>query len=368
MKNPRRGPASEEASQLAYPQDRRRSSLSVVLIAFAAGAGIFLAWQAAGTLLLIFAGLLFGAFLEACTRALAPVLPIDRIWRLTIVCVLLVLATSLLLVWGGTILVQQADSIIPLIGEQMQILKGQLRSLGLTPPQDAEAPPRTLGQILFPNPGALFGTAYSAFNLASILLGSVVVVVFIGLFMAASPETYRRGVLSLLPRERRQRVGEVLDEMAEALRWWLIGQLIAVVLIAVTTWIGLTLIGMPGALLLALQAGLVNFIPYLGPVISAVPILLAAMAQGTTMVLWAAGVHLVIQTVEGYMLAPMIQKRAVDVPPVLTLAAVVVFGALFGPLGIALATPLVAVMRVAVVRLYIEDHLGGGEQTPGKRD
>ena len=89
------------------------------------------------------------------------------------------------------------------------------------------------------------------------------------------------------------------------------------------------------------------------------PILLAAMAQGTTMVLWALGVHVVIQTLEGYLLAPLIQKRAVDLPPVLTLAAVMLGGALFGALGIALATPLVAVIKVAVVRLYVEDQLGG---------
>jgi predicted PurR-regulated permease PerM len=300
---------------------------------------------------------LFGALLDACTRGLASVLPIGRGSRLAIVCVLITLGTAFLIAWGAANLVGQADSLIQLIGEQLRILRGELRSLGVAPPPGTEGP-RTFGQLLFPNPGALFGTAYSAFNVASGLLGSVVVVVFIGLFTAISPETYRAGVLSLIPHERRDRVGEVLDEMAAALRWWLVGQLAAVVLIALTTWAGLWLIGMPGALLLGLQAGLVNFIPYLGPVIGAVPILLAAMAQGTDMVLWALGVHLVIQTVEGYVLTPMIQARAVDVSPVLTLGAVMVFGALFGALGIALATPLVAALQVAVVRLYVEDRLG----------
>ena len=131
------------------------------------------------------------------------------------------------------------------------------------------------------------------------------------------------------------------------------------VAIALSTWLGLALIGMPGAFLLGLQAGLVNFIPYLGPVIAAVPIGLAATAQGTSMVLWALGVHTVIQTVEGYLFAPLIQRRAVDLPPVLSLAALTVFGALFGAMGVALATPLVAVLKVAVERLYVEDRLGG---------
>ena len=285
-------------------------------------------------------------------------LPVGRGWRLALVCALLAAGAAWLLTWGGYNLVAQADGLVAVIGDQLRALRGELRAIGITPPP-GEAP-RTLAQVLLPDPSTLFGTAYSALSLASGWLGNAVVVVFVGLFAAADPGTYRRGVLLLLPRDRRPRVGEVLDEMAAALRWWLVGQLVAVVLIALSMWLGLALIGMEGALLLGLQAGLVNFIPYLGPVIAAVPIGLAAMAQGTTMVLWALGVHLVVQTVEGYVLAPLIQRRAVDLPPVLTLAAVAVFGTLFGALGVALATPLVAALKVAVTRLYVEDRLGGG--------
>ncbi len=338
------------------PEPPPRSHLSVVLIAIVAAALLFLAWRTAGTLLLIFAGLLFGALLDACARGLGYVLPIGRGWRLALVCVLMMAGTAWLLIWGGSTLAAQADDLLRLIDEQLRVLRGELRSMGITPQPGPEGP-RSLARLLFPDPAALFGTAYSAFNVATGLLGSAVVVVFIGLFVAMSPDTYRRGVLRLLPRGRRDRVGEVLDEMAVTLRWWLVGQLVAVVLIALTTWAALALIGMPGALLLGLQAGVVNFIPYIGPVIGAAPIALAAMAQGVAMVVWALGVHVVIQTLEGYVLAPLIQRRVADVPPVLTLAAVMLFGALFGALGIALATPLVAVARVAVVRLYIEDRL-----------
>ncbi|GAA0608523.1 AI-2E family transporter [Craurococcus roseus] len=336
-----------------------RRGAAQALVALAAGAGLFLAWQTAGTLLLLFAGLLFAGLLDAATRGLAYVLPVGRGWRLAVVCTLLTLAAAALAVWGGYNLVAQADGLVAVIGEQLRALRGELRDMGVTPPQGADGQQRTLAQVLLPDPSTLFGTAYSAFSLASGLLGNAIVVVFVGLFAAADPGIYRRGVLALLPRGRRQRVGEVLDEMAAVLRWWLVGQLVAVVLIALSMWLGLALIGMPGALLLGLQAGLVNFIPYLGPVIGAVPIGLAAMAQGTTMVLWALGVHVVIQTIEGYVLAPLIQRRAVDLPPVLTLAAVAVFGTLFGALGVALATPLVAVLKVAVQRLYVEDRLGG---------
>jgi len=355
---PRPAPAGADHAD-SRDASPRRASVSA-LVALAAGAGLFLAWQTAGTLLLIFAGLLFGALLDAATRGLAYVLPVGRGWRLACVCALLAAAAALVLAWGGYNLMAQADGLVAVIGDQLRALRGELRAIGIAPPPGSEGQQRSLAQLLLPDPSTLFGTAYSAFSLASGLLGNAVVVVFIGLFAAADPGTYRRGILALLPRDRRPRAGEVLDEMAAALRWWLVGQLVAVVLIALSTWLGLALIGMPGAFLLGLQAGLVNFIPYLGPVIAAVPIGLAAMAQGTSMVLWAMGVHLVIQTVEGYVVAPLIQRQAVDLPPVLTLAAVALFGTLFGALGVALATPLVAALKVAVARLYVEDRLGGG--------
>ena len=334
-------------------------SLYSLLLVLAAASGLFLIWKTAGTLLLIFAGLLFGVLLDAFTRGLEKVLPIARAWRLAIVCVLIMAAVTVLVIWGGSNLVSEADSLTKLIGEQLRSLRGELRSMGIAPtPAQGNEAPRTLTQLLFPDPGALFGTAYSAFNVASGVFGNIVLVVFIGLFTAVRPEMYRQSVLSLVPQQRRVRIGEILDEMAESLRYWLVGQLAAVILIALTTWGGLALIGMPGAFLLGLQAGIANFIPYLGPVIATIPIGLAAMAQGLPMVAWAIGVHAAIQTVEGYVLAPLIQKRAIDMPPVLTLAAVMIFGALFGAIGIALATPLVAAIRVAVLRLYVEDYLG----------
>jgi predicted PurR-regulated permease PerM len=336
-----------------------RRALALVAIVFAVAAGLFLMWQTAGTLLLIFAGLLFGAFLDAATRGLGLVLPVGRGWRFALVCALLAAGAAWLVAWGGYALAAQADGLIDIIQNQLRALRGELRAAGITPPQGSGEGPHTLARLLLPDPSTLFGTAYSAFSLASGLLGNAIVVIFVGLFAGADPATYRRGVLALLPRDRRLRAGDVLDEMAAALRWWLVGQLVAMVLIALTTWLGLAIIGMPGAFLLGLQAGLVNFIPYLGPVIAAVPIGLAAMAQGTTMVVWALGIHAVIQTVEGYVLAPLIQRRAVDLPPVLTLSAVALSGTLFGAMGVALATPLVAALKIAVKRLYVEDRLGG---------
>ena len=112
------------------PASSSRTGLTLIFVALAAGAGLFLAWRTAGTLLLIFTGLLLASVLDACVRGIAYVLPIGRGWRLAIVCTLIVLGTAWLVVWGGYNLVDQGDELVRLIGDQLRRLRGELRSMG----------------------------------------------------------------------------------------------------------------------------------------------------------------------------------------------------------------------------------------------
>jgi predicted PurR-regulated permease PerM len=159
----------------------------------------------------------------------------------------------------------------------------------------------------------------------------------------------------------------VMDEMGNVLRFWFVGQLIRIVLMTLCVWVALYLIGLPGPFVLGLQAGLSNFIPYLGPIVAAVPIALVAMPLGGSALGWAVVIYTVIQSIEGYVIGPLILREAVDTPPAWTLVAIVLLGALFGVMGIALAMPLVAIGRVAIIRFYVEDYLGdNSEQTSNK--
>jgi predicted PurR-regulated permease PerM len=152
----------------------------------------------------------------------------------------------------------------------------------------------------------------------------------------------------------------VMDEMGNVLRYWFVGQLVRIILMTLCVWLALYLIGLPGPFVLGLQAGLSNFIPYLGPIVAALPIALVAMPLGASLLIWAVVIYTVIQSIEGYVIGPLILREAVDMPPAWTLVAIVLLGALFGVLGIALAMPLVAIGRVAVIRFYVEDYLGDG--------
>jgi predicted PurR-regulated permease PerM len=156
----------------------------------------------------------------------------------------------------------------------------------------------------------------------------------------------------------RPRIHAVMDEMGRVLRSWLLGQLLRSAVIAVLVAALLEFSGVPGAALLGLQAGLANFVPYLGPLLAAFPVALVAMPLGLPTLSWVMIGYFALQTIEGFMLAPLIQKGAINVAPAWTLFAIVVFGALFGAMGVALAAPLVAVGRVAVLRFYVEDWLG----------
>lgn len=190
------------------------------------------------------------------------------------------------------------------------------------------------------------------------ILGALVVVAFTGFFFAAAPSLYVRGAVTLVPPMRRERVGEVFESIGEALRSWMFGQSISMLIVAVAVYIGLTLLGIPLAPLLAIIAGLTNLAPYIGPFVGAAPSVLVAFGVGPEHALWVALLFFAIQFVEGNLLQPVIQNRTSNLPPALTILSQTLMGALFGVPGVMLATPLLAASLVAIRMLYVEDVLG----------
>lgn len=333
----------------------RRFTLAAALIVLSVAIGILLVWKTSSSLLIIFAGILFASFLDACARALGPVIPIGRAWRLTLVILVLTGLIVLGAIWGVGKLPEQARVLIRVMDTQLDVLQQRLLSVGV----DVFGPDggRDLSRW-FPDHDKLFGHAQTAVGTAASFLANTLVIVFLGLLFSLDPGAYRDGVVLLVKPRSRDRVRAVLDEMGSVLRSWLVGQLIRIVLMTACVWLALYLLGLPGPFLLGAQAGVSNFVPYLGPILAAIPVGLVAMPLGPSMLIWAVGIYTVIQSIEGYVIGPLIQRQAVELPPAWTLVAIVLFGSLFGVLGIALAMPLFAVGRVAVLRLYVEDWLG----------
>jgi predicted PurR-regulated permease PerM len=181
----------------------------------------------------------------------------------------------------------------------------------------------------------------------------IVLMVIIGLFLAADPCLYRRGALRLLPSDMRPRFAATLDALAVALRHWLAGVLVSMVCIGALIWVGLWLLGIPLALSIGFLGGLLEFVPYLGPIASAIPAILVAFTQGPLLAAEVTALYLLVHAIEGYILVPLIQRRAVALPPALGLIAVVIFGMLFGPLGVIFAHPLMVSVISVVENLYL---------------
>jgi predicted PurR-regulated permease PerM len=316
--------------------------------------GLVFVWYGAHSLLMLFAGILFAVFLDACTRGLAYVLPVDRRWRFGLVMVVLASLAALAIAWGVIRVPTQVRMLIQVMDTQLTVLESWLATFGI----DLFGPGgrNDLSQFIA-DPGRLFGHVQYAVSGAYVFAITTIVIVCLGLFFAGQPAAYREGALILVPQRARPRMREVMNEMGQVLRSWLLGQLVRSAIVAIVLAATLYSLGVPGAGLLGLQAGVANFIPYLGPLIAALPVALVAMPLGLSTLAWVLAIYFLIQTIEGFVIAPLIQKGSVNVAPAWTLFAIVLLGAMFGAMGVALAAPLLAVGRIAALRFYVEDWL-----------
>jgi predicted PurR-regulated permease PerM len=184
-----------------------------------------------------------------------------------------------------------------------------------------------------------------------------------GIYFAVHPSLYQRGITLLVSKNKSDRVQQALDASGRTLRYWLLGQAVLMLCVGILTTLGLWLAGVPMAFLLGVIAGLLEFIPLLGSVLGAVPGVLVALTQDPQTVLYAVLVYIVVQQLENQLLAPLVQKKAVHLPPALVILVVVAFGLLFGIPGILVATPMTAVIMVCIKMLYVQDVLGKSTDT-----
>jgi predicted PurR-regulated permease PerM len=317
-------------------------------------------WYSVYVLLLIFAGVLIAVLLRGLSDWVSDATRLPH--RASIAIVLVVLISVLVGVFWLA-----APALAREIGELAEQLPTALANLRSKLEQDrlgrlvlAQAPQVN---AIMSGRGDLLG---SVTGVVSSTLGAVVslmVVLFTGLFLALNPRMYVRGVLHLVPEHRRDRMAEVLGAVGYTLKWWMIGQGIYMVIIGIVTAVGLYFIGVPLALVLGFLAAIFNFIPNFGPLFSLVPAVLLVLPVDPSKAVTVIVFYIVIQNLEGYVLMPWIQGKAVDLPGALTIIAQVLMGILAGGLGLALAAPLVAVKM-----FYVEDTLGDRIATPADHD
>jgi predicted PurR-regulated permease PerM len=219
---------------------------------------------------------------------------------------------------------------------------------------------------LHSNGGSLVSRVGSWASSASNGIANLLIVFFGGVFLAAKPRFYRTGAIKLVPADSRSIVAEAMDESEHALRLWLRGQLAAMIIIGVMTGAGLWLLGIDSWLVLGILAGFFEFIPFAGPILSAIPAILIALVQSPELALWTTFMYIFVQHSEAYLIQPLVQQYAVDVPPVVLLFALLAFAVLFGIVGILFAAPLTVVTYVMVKRLYVREALDTPTPIPGE--
>jgi predicted PurR-regulated permease PerM len=345
------------------------------IVAFAAV--LLFTWEFAATLFLIFAGILLGVFLNAVTELFGHLTRLGHALRLAIVCIALAAMFCGVLVLGGSTIAQQAAALSDTIKSQIGNVKGFLDQHGVdtsfldiggaapVTKDNSAATGRNPSSPNLPSAGAIAsgGGAIVSQTLKLILgaigaVGNFFIVLFLGLCFAAQPSVYRLGLLRLMPSRHRAKATEIVDDIGAMLQRWLLAQIITMAAVFAVTWIGLLAIGIPGAFILGVQAGLLAFIPTVGALLGGLIIVLASLASGWIAAASAFGLFLGVHALESYILTPLIQRQAIDIPAATLFATQILLGSVFGIWGLALALPLMAIVKVAI------DHVRELDRSP----
>jgi len=297
--------------------------------------------------LLILAAALIALFFRGLSGLIHRKTKISDKLSLAIAIIGSLLLMALFFWFAGNRVQQQVAELTKTLPQTIDHFKSQLNQSALGQ--------QVVEKISSQNMGKASPAIQSFFKSTFGVLGDIYVVLFLGIFLTVSPKTYVEGFIKLIPTNAKAKTKEVINNVGSTLTKWLKGQLLAMLIVAVLTAIGLTIVGIPMAFALALIAGLLNFIPNFGPLIAMIPAVLVALMQGVNSALIVAGLYIFIQMIESNLITPQIQKKMISMPPALIIIAQLFMGVLTGGLGLILATPLTAILMVVVQETYVKN-------------
>jgi predicted PurR-regulated permease PerM len=347
--------------------DRDRSRLGFMgdaefirklLIALGLGLFALLLWKLSDVLLLAFGAILVALLLHAAAEALERYVRVPDRWSLTVATLLIFVALLAMMALFGTQVRAQFSNVV----ERLPFAVDNFaKNLGLGAVSD------DLSEMMNNAPNGSMAARIAGVG-GAILdgLADFILVVIAGIYIAAAPRLYRQGFVKLFPIRHHERVEDSLHASGQALRLWLTSQLIAMACVAVLSTIAYWLIGLPSALALGLIAGLADFIPFLGPILGALPAVLIAFSVSGEAALWTVLAMLAIQQIEGNVIFPLVARSMISIPPALALFAILIGSVLFGTLGLIFGFPLAVVTYVLVKKLYVRETLGEHTDIPGE--
>lgn len=311
--------------------------------------------QLAQVLLVVFTGVLFAVVVHGFAVAITRRTPLPRTAAVLATFALTLGALGVATWWSGPRMGDQFGQLLERLPEVTSDVTSRLESTTwgaalldrFGEPSDA-----------LPQGRQAMGGITRVFTTMTGLLTTTIVILFIAIYLAVDPDLYRRALVRLAPGgPHRDRLSEILVEVAHSLQLWMKARLISMAVVGVLTGVALTIAGIPLALALALIAAVLAFVPFIGPIIAAVPAVLIGLGESGQAALVVVAIYLGVQTLESYLITPLIEKRVISLPPAFVLAAQLVMGTLFGLIGVFLATPITVIVVVLVRRLYLEEVL-----------
>jgi predicted PurR-regulated permease PerM len=311
-------------------------------------------------LLLIIGGAIFAVFLDGGTRLLGRLLPIARPWRLLLTIILGFGFLGWVFWFAGTTIAAQFEALREVVTAQFNRLMEFAASLGLVP----KGPPENIGSQLLGSVGRLTSAVGSAIGAVT----SVIAMIVIGIFLAAEPRIYDRGIAWMLPLRHRAGFYRIAEHVGFTLRRLLFGRLTGMIFEGFFTWFMLEevsrMIGVgpvPMAALLGLVTGVLAFIPNIGAITSGVLMVAVGFSAGPHQGVYAIFVYFFVQNIDGYLVVPYIARRTVDLAPAIVLGMQLLMGALFGILGVLFADPILATLKVVLIDLSHRQSVEEGE-------
>ncbi|HYW02916.1 MAG TPA: AI-2E family transporter [Gammaproteobacteria bacterium] len=329
----------------------QRCAIAAGIALLAVALAVFL-WSVSQGLLVMFSAMLFAVMLNGLAKTVSRHTRIRRQWVLAVTVSVVAAIVIGVFVLGAVRIGQQAPQLHQGLIQSMHQIRGKLQQLGL------QSGSLGLGGL---GAGPLkSGAAFFERNLSTSieLVTDAFIIVIAGIYFAVNPDVYIRTLLMVVPPRKQQRVRELIDELGVGLWRWLLGRFASMLAVGLMTMVGLSALGVHLAFVLGLIAGALTFIPYLGTIISLVPAVLMGLLQSPMTALYVLLLFIGAHLLEGYILSPLIQERAVHLAPGWLLTAQLLGSLAAGLFGIIIAAPVMVVVTIVVQMLYIEDVLG----------
>ncbi|GAB3931165.1 AI-2E family transporter [Mucilaginibacter myungsuensis] len=321
---------------------------------------ILIARVAFNVVLMIMAGCLIATYFHGVGDVVERRFKVSRQLAMVVSVVGTLSILALLLWFMGTTIQSQVEELSKTLPATINNVKAKL--------DESSIGHKILEGFSSTNSKTMVDTAQSFFTTSFGVLGDLYIIMFLGIFFTSNPSMYKDGILLLVPKNRKLIGIHIMNRISTSLKGWLKGMMASIVLVTILITTGLTIMGIPVAMVLGLITGILEIVPNFGSVLAMIPGTLLALTVDTKTGIIVALIYITSQTITANIVNPLIQRKLIKLPPALTLISQLIMGVVSGPLGIILAVPMLAILMILIDELYVKKINPEGAKVPSTDD